>query len=152
MKAKQKNNYLLLAAVIVVWSVVVYKLFYSRHEPIVKGNDSKPLAFISHNSDFEKFEIKVNYRDPFLSAGKIKPLVPKKIRKKTSKPAVLFPKIKYAGVLKSKDAYRFLIEIDRQQYCFNLKDTFKDVTLVSGDDNRITIVYQSVRQDYVFKE
>lgn len=152
MKQKQTNIYLLLVAVVAIWSVVAYKLFYTSNTLPIAETMIQPMLAVPNNGGFEQFEIVADYRDPFLTSGKTKAVTRKKKKKKTPKPPVVFPKIKYAGVLKSNDAYRFLIEIDRQQYFFQIKDTFKDVTLVSGDKNQISVVYQSVQKDFAFKE
>jgi len=151
-KQKKTNIYILLVAVIVIWSAIGYKLFFLRQTHPVVEVAMNPMNPIGNTIDFERFEIRTAYRDPFFAPIQNKPRLPHKKKRKMPKSEVLFPEIKYIGLLKSEDVFRFLIEIDRQQYFFGVQDTFKDVTLIKGSTKQITVVYQSQKKTYDFKE
>lgn len=144
----------MLLAVVLVWGLFFYKLLFPlQTKPKAFPLESTgPPLFLEAQQTLKKTTVKANYRDPFL--GRVKTLPKKKLqsKKSISKPAVLFPKIEYLGVLNSADEFIFILAIENKQVYYKLQDTFNDIQLLSGNKEQVTVRYQSEKKTYPFQE
>ncbi len=151
----QKNKtYILLFAVVVVWGMILYKLLFSSQSTAVSLPPEKflePPVFVKKEF-LPKFEIKANYRDPFLGVSRSKPRKKKVSKQRIPQPKVIFPKIEYLGVIKGADRFKFILGISNKHYFYSTKDTFQGVQLLSGSKKEVTIMYQSKKKTYPFQE
>lgn len=151
---QKKKTYILLLSVVLVWGLFFYKLLF----PLQTKPEELPLEstmpppVLEVQQTLKKTAIKANYRDPFL--GVVKTPLKKKLKPKNSisKPAILFPKIEYLGVLNRADEFRFILEIENKQVYYKLQDTFYGVQLLSGNKEKVTVRYQSEKKTYPFQE
>jgi hypothetical protein len=141
---KQHKTFFLLFAVLVIWGLIGYQV-YKRLNP------TKPLLeTTSFSSSFtpEKkvensfYELKGNYRDPFLGkfAKKKKKIVKKRIVK--PKPIVRFPNIIYNGIIEGNQSISYILTMNNQQHILKLGDTIEQIKLLRANSKEAVVVFQ----------
>jgi hypothetical protein len=150
---KKINTYILVLAVLLVWGVVIYKFFSST--TVLENNRSagftnKEVKKIVEDS-IQNFEIKTNYRDPFLGVIRVRSK-PRKKKEIIVKKTVRFPKIQYSGIISAGAKTTYIIKINNAQYFYKLSDTNKEVRLLSGDKEKIEVQYKDEAKTYFFKK
>lgn len=153
MKAK-KNIYFLLFLVILIWSLIGYKVFKTLKSPedfIVFDK----MPYLKNNSieKRERFSINLIHRDPFL--GKIglkkRNTKPSKSRRKIvdSLGVVPFPKVVYKGFITPKTINKskvFLVVINGVQHFLSKGDKKEKVVLLYGNSKHIKVSFQGVEK------
>jgi len=144
-----KNIYILMPAVLVVWGIIGYRIFsgivpsHKKSEEIVMLTPFQPKEVIKK----EVFELKLDYRDPFLGTLSIreKKIIKPKPRVKDS---IVFPNISYKGIFSSSNNSNtiFLVMIDGNQEMFKKHETHQQVKLLKGDKKKITIKYKTEKK------
>lgn len=154
----QKNKtYFLLTAALIIWGLIGYKI-YQHIKPEKKTNE---IAFNSSQHKNEKRKMKSNYqlhsgyRDPFL--GSIKKneneihlqnsskKASNQINSKEKQESSIFS-ITYKGMVNPKaheSESVFMIEINGKNELFKIKETIQNVTLLSGNKEKIKIKYNN---------
>ncbi len=140
-----------MALVIAIWGIIGYKIFKAVGTPDdVLVDNNNPMTFVPDSiSTGENFSIDVSYRDPFL--GTYQRIQTKK--KQTVKPKVeniVFPNIKYKGRIKPKNASKtaqFILSINNKQYFFSVGKQYDEVTLISGDEKEIVVLYKKQKKN-----
>ena len=151
MKSK-KNVYVLLAAVIFIWGVVLFKVFAAFHSSeVVIIKKSKTTQFIPEKiKPRERKELNANYRDPFLGTF----ISEKKEQKitavvdKTPLEEIEFPMVEYKGNFSgsNKSDMVFLLTINGVREMFKLKETHQEVKLLHGDKVKVVVKYRTEKR------
>jgi len=138
--SKNTKTYLLLAAVILIWSLVIYTVFTGRSEESVveSSNEITQVERIEAKKK-DTFSIKANYRDPFLGT-----LAKKKTKKRVVKPVKKAEpeiSIQYTGFVTDQNTKNkiFFVTINGKQHLMNVNDEIEKVRLISGSESKIRI-------------
>ena len=143
MKNKHKT-YVLIAAVLVIWGVIAYKISSGLHQnesPLIDTVKNQP--FVPRSPiEMDTFSIQNIDRDPFLGTFSKPP-------KKTKKPVFVPPQpkslkqIRYSGIVQKTHGKTpvFVVTINNRQYVLKKGQTVDSVTLVSGNANKIVVRY-----------
>ncbi|WP_299627658.1 hypothetical protein [uncultured Tenacibaculum sp.] len=140
---KQQKTYLLLALVIIVWSIVIFQFFGYVNEneqvlPEVNYANFKPNKFTKK----ESYKVSVHNRDPFLGTYRVVKKATPKNKKVRKKEPIIFPQIKYKGIIVNGNSKSFIVAIDGRQKIMKLGVKTNDVKLVSGSKKEIKILYK----------
>ena len=140
---KKKKTYLLLIAVIGVWSLIGYNIFsYSNPKEVLsKKTIQQEFTFDAATKEMDTLVIS-NYRDPFL--GSIKKN--KKKIKAQNPTAISFPTVMYHGLVNGNKEKSCVISVRNQQEIVKVGHTFLDVKLISASAKEITVVYKRVQK------
>jgi hypothetical protein len=142
---KKKNTYLLLALVLLIWGVLIYRVVSYTNPELPQSNAPenftlRPLEV----KEKETFSIDVNYRDPFL--GKMyAPAAPTKPRQKQKVIVqVEWPSVIYKGIVSdSKDKKKvFLLIVNGRPQMMKEKETVDGILLKSGNRQSVTVKYK----------
>lgn len=141
------KTYILLAAVLGIWSIIAYKFFNGIHPdvPSVKQESVLTTFNIDIQEKADTFLIETAYKDPFLGTlnkpktKKAKPLSNKPDKKDEPQ----FPNIVFNGVIKDQNNQIFIVAINGTQYLMKQGHTLNGVTLISGNDKAIQIRYNN---------
>jgi hypothetical protein len=147
--SKNQKTYLLLFAVAIVWGAVGFQ-FFNYYDSDVPEMDI-PIAekFVPNQpTKSESYTIQPDYRDPFLGKLYKKPKPKPKKRIVKPKPQVVFPSIAYNGIIKSGKDNTFIITINGSQEIFKVKQAFKGVELIRGNDKEVTLKFQGATKKY----
>jgi len=142
----------LLVAVLVIWSIIGYKIYSSLNPelPEVVLNDVEASFNPKTGIEIDSFSIKTTDRDPFLGT----------ITKKSNKTASLkqnnttkqedsnWPQITYGGVIKRQNSNEqvFVVTINNTQYVLKKGQKVDYITLVKGDNTSITVRYNTTQK------
>jgi hypothetical protein len=149
---KNKNTYLLLLFVLVVWGAVLYQFFSFSNAPVEETNiveiDLKPLQIKQRDT----FSITVNRRDPFLGkmavSSQIKNIntYSKSVVSNTKKikEALVWPDVKYKGIVSdTKEKIKvYMVIIDGKTFFMKKGEIENEVKLKDGDKDAIYPVYK----------
>ncbi len=143
---KQQKTYGLLIAVLVIWGLIGYQIY-------IRLNPSTPeLAAFTVQSTFKKqqvvetsfYEVKAEYRDPFLGG-----FPKKKVRKKRivkPKEIVRFPRIIYNGVIQGNTSKSYILTINNSQELVKLGQEVQGVKLVTANTKEAIVKFKGVKK------
>lgn len=141
---KNTKTYLLLAAVILIWGIVIYKIVSAgAEEPDIISNVAidklEPLA----SKERDTFSITAEYRDPFLGTMAKKKVKTTKRTTKPKKPPQPEINIRYTGLITDQDTKSkiFFVSINGQQHLMSANDEVQKVRLLSGTESSIRVHY-----------
>lgn len=148
---KKRNTYILLAAVLVIWGLIGYRVLRTlspEREPSPDTGQSvtfNPRAFKKQ----EAFTVAVHERDPFLGTmmrPKKKPA--RKPVVQTEIPPEMEVPVYYAGMVKDDKSREkiYFVQIDGMQQLMRINDEINGVKLVRGDPKEITVLYNGKRK------
>lgn len=146
-----KNIYILIPAVLLVWGIIGYRIFSGIAPSQKKTEEIAILSSFQPKEAMikEVFELKLDYRDPFLGTLSIreKKIIKPKPRVKDS---IVFPDIHYKGIFSSSNKSNtiFLVMIDGYQEMFKKHETHQQVKLLKGDKKKITIKYKTEKKTF----
>lgn len=151
---RKKNIYFLVATVIIVWGILGYKLLTGFNVSAKKSDTVVPTHFKASKPDKkpETFNIKNDYRDPFLgllenkNIGNPKPKMIPQVKKEM----IPFPIVVYVGFIepKGKNEKVFLVAINGQQHIFKINTLINEVKLLSGNSQEITVQFQHQKKSF----
>ncbi len=153
----KKSIYILLPAVLLIWGMVVYN--FIGWSPAGTPETFTPDAIATQPVAIPKRDttlIDVRYRDPFLgkmySAPKAPADAPK--RKEKAKETLLWPAIKYKGVVSDNDNKRkvYMVVINGQTYLMHEKETQQEIILYKGDRQSVTLQYKGKKDTYLIEK
>lgn len=153
----KKNIYILLAFVLLIWGLVIYRFVsFSKSEihdiATAQQFSTKPVEV--YKKDTIVFNI--NYRDPFL--GKI--YVPQKTEKaikkrnKTVKEPIQWPHVTYKGIVSdSKNSRKvFMLIINGQTHLAKENETVNDIFLKTGGRHYVILKYKGEATKVMIQE
>ncbi len=138
MKNKKLTIIFLIAAVVLIWGVILFKIFNKASVPNSKQSGIIP-AKLDEKKELKAYALLLNYPDPFFPGKRIKKkdsVVKKSFAKKKVKRR--FPVIKYNGYLCSDQA-------ERGHFSYN----GKSLILSRGDSIATNICLQELFMDSV---
>ena len=152
----KKNLYILLPAVLVVWSLVIYRFYKGMNPSAVEIGPTEVTSNFTPElrESTTPFTINKEYRDPFLGTlSKKKSAAKKVVRSPNTDPEETFPTIIYKGLVSAKGTNNrvFLIGVNGQQYYFKVKSTNDGITLVTGNSKEVTLQYGNRRQTFAIE-
>lgn len=141
------KTYILLAFVLGIWGVIGYKIISTINPaaPDMVKAEFKVSFTPKANTVLDTFSIQTTKRDPFLGTLNTKK---ESIAKKIKKPEMVWIPILYHGNV-TKQASKnkvFVVTIDGEQVLMKVGKTNKEVTLIKGTANEITISYKGNRK------
>lgn len=151
MKSK-KSLYILLPIVIGIWAMVIYQFISFGHAEVqlMQMQQVKPLQDLTIQKQ-DKDPIVVDYRDPFL--GKIYSKKKKKgYKTKTVKPPVVWPQIKYKGLVSSGKNTIYMVMINNKDEILKLGNSKEDVVLKKASKKSITVQYKGEHKEFLFQQ
>ncbi len=143
---KQQKTYGLLIAVLVIWGLIGYQIY-------IRLNPSTPeLEAFTVQNTFKKqqvvetsfYEVKAEYRDPFLGG-----FPKKKVRKKRivkPKEIVRFPRIIYNGVIQGNTSKSYILTINNSQELVKLGQEIQGVKLVMANTKEAIVKFKGVKK------
>lgn len=151
-----KNNYktyTLLGLVIIVWSILLYRLVVAVKPTEFKQNDSTLVDFFIPEKNIKRdtFSIQTVNRDPFLGTLH----KPKKvIKRKTNKPKkeIQWPQINYNGVIENNNNKQqiFVITTQQKQYLVKKGQSFEEIKLVKGNKTKIWLSFKGKQKVFFY--
>lgn len=146
----RRNTYLLLALVITVWGIILYKAVTTL------APDKKTAETGSIQTNFtpkplktrDTFTISVHPRDPFLDeiTPQSKSIPPKRARTKTTKKEAAPPiPIQFSGRIAGSSAkeHIYFVSINNTRHLMKLNDEIGQVTLLRGNAKTIRVKYRN---------
>lgn len=153
----KKNIYVLGFVALIVWGVIAYKIVKRINPKEIERKVSGPTkVFVPQNIEVtEEYELREEYRDPFL--GTFSKKVKKPLKRKTKKPEkkVIFPRVNYQGMIGSKqhnESPIFLIKINDQQNLVKLHEVKLGVKLISGNETEVLLEFERKRQSFAIQK
>ena len=139
---KNQKTYLLLGAVIIIWSAIGYQV-YIRLNPTIPELKQEMNAFEFQRIDSNKrseYVLKEAYRDPFLGGL---PSKKKRVQNKViSKPSTTqSPTIVFNGVVQTGRVQSFILTINGAQQMITIGEVFSGVKLLKGNKNRVVVKF-----------
>ncbi|GEM_PF-6870842 len=151
MEKKRLQTYVLLGAVLLIWGLLLYQLLLSGAKNETPSSLATPPALHSYGKEpFHQFTIQTDYRDPFLEVRKAK--AKKGFVKKELTKTRIFPRIEYVGLLSSQQGSRYVLKINGIPFFFKPSDNIEQVQLLRGTKEEVTVLYQSEKRTYLFRE
>lgn len=155
MKVK-KNTYILLAAALFVWGMIIYKVFMALYG----GPEENEQTFAAPaNSETEKAEDSVvlflNYRDPFLGTTSIsteeepvaeyKPVVTADKNISQPKEEIVWPKVTYHGLIFSRTSQNYvgILKINGKEICLKENQQSGGITLLKAEKNQAKVKFKN---------
>ncbi len=139
MKSK-KSLYALLAAVIIIWGVIIYRILANvSFSTDVQQSANTVIETVNEQVQLDSFSILANYRDPFLdkyvkketktiktTVSKVKKVIVPKVEK------TIQPKynIRYKGIIANKKSALAVLMIDGKELLMQKNDKYKDLTVL----------------------
>ncbi|PQJ80289.1 hypothetical protein [Polaribacter porphyrae] len=149
---KQQKTYILLIAVLFIWGAIGYQI-YSRLNP-----PTPELNLTQVQSTFQKqkvvtqthYEIKEEYRDPFLGKfPKKKKIIKRKKVNPKSKVIIPFPNVVYNGLVEGNKTKSYILTVNRKQEILKKGETHQGVKLISATKNEAVVQFQKQRKTIV---
>jgi len=144
----KRNTYLLLAAVIVIWGLLIFRLFNPENEDdLVQASpmDTGP-AIINKIKPKDTFSIRTYDRDPFLGTIQKK----EKPKKRVVRPQEIinWPSVIYKGLVAGNQAKDnvYILEINGNQYLMKRNTTENEITLLQGKASQVIVRYKKQRK------
>ena len=152
----KKLIYILLPLVIIVWGLIVYRIFFEgKTKPENISSVAKPLIKESSKKEKSTYKLIANYRDPFLSNIKqnVVSLEDKKEeknvtssnlrRRRTTVSRTRWPEILYGGFIESdKDKkITILLSIKNRDYLAQQGDTVEHIFIKTFYADSLVVAY-----------
>ena len=143
---KQQKTYGLLLAVLIIWGIIGYQIYVRLNPPSPELSTTKyTKSFIRQEPMKSSFyEVKVNYRDPFLGGFPIKRVVNKRTIK--PKPTTPFPTIIYNGIIEGNSTKSYILTINDSQEILKLGQESQEVKLISANTKNAVVKFQGVKK------
>ena len=152
----KKNLYILLPAVLVIWSLVIYRFYKGLNPSATEISTSEMTTTFTPKLEETNtaFTIKADYRDPFLGTlSNKKNTVKRVVPTQNMEPEEPFPTIMYKGLVATKGTNNrvFLIGINGEQHYFKVRSTYNGITLLAGNSKEVILQYQNRRQTFAIE-
>ena len=146
----KRNTYLLLASVVIIWGIIIYKMTHTLSPDKKVAETGKLLAGFKPKPVQEKdvFDVSVHQRDPFLGTFIAPEIKTKRIAKRKpvaqKQEAVPIP-VNFSGMITDKNSGEkiFFVSVNNRQYLMKINDEVQEVKLVKGNAKAISIRYKN---------
>lgn len=143
---KKTKTYLLLGAVIIIWSSIVFK-FFSGYNPEVVSVEQQDLAtnFKPILKKVDTFSVQEIPRDPFLGTISKKRTSSISTVTRKAKDTLQIPKMVYLGLLKKQQSKNqiFVLNIDNEQFIVKKGQVVKKVKVIQADTKKMIVSYNN---------
>ncbi len=168
----KKLQYILIITVVIIWGLIIYRIIkYSVKKPSIAFNNNS-VSIVNRKSGEEKdtFSIYADYRNPFFKSNRynnikktglkkknkneeIKNRKKKKMNKSKNvdfKKIIDWPTVKYCGIVQNYRSGKKvgLIEIKRETYLIQEKDTVSDIYIKKMYKDSVEIIFSNVNRTY----
>ena len=148
--SKQTKTYVLLVLVLAIWGTLGYQIYTGlSSDPEIEVSQEVARIRPLKVEKPEPFDIKADYRDPFLG---------KEPRKAASKRVTAVAKVSawdevlvfYTGSLQNAQtgSRMYFVNIDGTDYILRKGQAQNGITLVAGNDDRITLKYKGRNKQF----
>ena len=153
----KKLTYILLPLVIIVWGLVIYRIFFEgKTKPENISAVAKPVIKESSKEEKSKYKLIANYRDPFLSSIKqsfVKTENNKEKeennrssnlrRRRTNISRTRWPEISYGGFIEGDKDQKIIIllSIKNRDYLVQEGDTVDQIFIKAFYNDSLIVVY-----------
>lgn len=142
---KQQKTYILLITVFVVWGLIGFKIYKGLY-----GDDNKVTQVTSTNNKYipdpisvsKTYDLKVDYRDPFLGKIPTQKKKIKKVKRVTQNDNIPFPNIIYNGIVEGGNSKSYTVTINGKQELIKVGEELHNVKLVRATSNKIVVRFQ----------
>ena len=153
----KKNIYILLPVVLLIWGMVIYRLFsFTNPETDTTITNTSVRLKPLNIKERDTFSIDVNYRDPFL--GKMyRPESQKTAAThnvKAIKEPIVWPAVIYRGIVSESNGKKkvFMLSINGKTYFMTERTTEEGVTLKKGNRSTIQVTYKGEKNEILLQE
>ena len=158
MKKNKKLQYILLTVVLVVWGLVIYRIFFEgRSKPDNLTQVIKPIVKETIEAKKESYRLIASYRDPFLEGGTSIEIKPENAdqenqqrsssnlrRRRTNVSRVRWPEVKYGGFIESNgNKYTILLNIKNRDYLVYEGDTVEEIVVKEFYKDSLIVSYNN---------
>jgi hypothetical protein len=150
----KKLTYVLIFFVLVVWGIIIYRLFSAMNQ-----DDDPPMAErVQIKESYNDFTVKkdteslkLNYRDPFSSITKETPdtitkhpIAINKVLKPVIKPGINWAAIKYSGYIRNPGSKKLIaiMEINGQSVMLSEGESAEQLTLLKNARDSVKVRYK----------
>ncbi|PRP65877.1 hypothetical protein [Nonlabens agnitus] len=161
MKSNKTKTYILLAAVAIIWGIIIYKVVQG-----MKGDLPPPIESVATTAFNEvtlkkrdTFSIKDLPKDPFLGIVYKKEQPKAKFTSITTVPAGdnpydSFPRVSYDGILKRPGTTNsiYVVKINGKQHLLKLNQEVDSVRLTKANDKTIIVRYKNRTKTISYNE
>lgn len=151
---KNKNVKILLPFVIVIWSILIYKI-YDAFRPNDKNiRTSTPETFTpTPLIEKDTFSLLPVDKDPFLGTLYVKKderASKPSMSNKKKEDGIVWPAIEYRGIVSDQEVRTsvFILQINGRQHLVKKGETIQDVQLVSGSNNAVQLRYKGLNKNF----
>ena len=153
----KKVTYILLPLVIIVWGLVIYRIFFEgKTKPENISAVAKPLIKESSKEEKSTYKLIANYRDPFLSNIKQSVVETENIkekeennrsanlrRRRTNISRTRWPEISYGGFIEGNKDQKItiLLSIKNRDYLVQEGDTIDKIFIKAFYGDSLLVVY-----------
>jgi hypothetical protein len=153
MKSNKKNIFLLTGLVVLIWSLVVYRVLNYGQE----DDFSAPvISYVSGKTDStntKDYSLYADYSEPFLiNPDLIKNDIPKtkKVNKKPI-PKLEWPEIHYRGTIQNKNKISYILEYNGETKIIQKKDSLGLVDIQKLYPDSVILKYKHERKTILRK-
>jgi hypothetical protein len=143
-----------LGAVLGIWGTIVFKIINGLNpQETIDNKENYDVTFSPKEiANIEPFKITNVERDPFLGTlTKKRSFKPKMPTKTNLKPEANRPIINYLGLIKQQQSSNqiYIVKINNLQHLLKKGQEIEGVKLLKGDENKITINFNSKNETIV---
>ena len=144
---KQQKTYGLLIAVVLIWGIIGYQIYSRLNPPILELNTVQINNSFTREKALEIpfYELKPEYRDPFLGKFKEKKKVVK-TKKIIPKIEIPFPTVLYNGIIETSSSKSYILTINGKQQILKLGEVSQEIKLISADFEKAVIGFGKQRK------
>lgn len=140
---KNRKTYTLLVLVLSIWGILGFRILRTvgpGTDPIGPIHDSA-IFKIPIGKEKDTFSLLADYRDPFLGTLPLDLSAKRPVTKLLPKKVPVPVDIRYTGFVKENRSGSniFFVHIDGEQRMLSRNESYKEVKLLSGNGDRITV-------------
>lgn len=153
MKSK-KTLYILIPAVIIIWGLIMWKVFDFTSESKVNTLPTYQKASIDTIMN-TPYSLSLNYHDPFLKLTSISKTTTSKKNNNIREviidrvvKSIIPPKLNYYGLIQCGSTNTALLEINNQKLLLKQNEAFNEVKIIKFNNDSIWLSYQEKTFSY----
>jgi len=151
----KKLVYILLPLVIIIWGMVIYRIFFeNRKRPENLTSRARPALTSTEKTESKRYKLIANYKDPFLKNMEVVKADAEEEkneesnnlenlrRRRTSVSRVRWPEITYGGYINgNKNETTILLKVQNRDYLCNTGDTIANILIKGFYGDSILVLY-----------
>ncbi|WP_299118252.1 hypothetical protein [uncultured Tenacibaculum sp.] len=143
---KQQKTYFLLAGVLAIWGIIGYQIFnqLNTEEITISVNNDNFKYIPKERIEVKKYNIKGNYRDPFLGKSFFNKKKKVKSLNVKEKKLLPFPNVVYNGIIQGSKKKSYIITVNGKQEIIKINQTFQNITLLQANNKEIKVRFNNI--------